>query len=389
MTDQQVRARLEALKARLLTEGLSDAVLELAPLMDGITDPGLQGEVASLLAFCHVRQGRLAESLPYSDCAVQRLPANVDVAYNRCYALCQLKQLDAALAEGNRALARLGDNDLLLGLMTNLMAVSGRIDAVRTYGNRTLVAKNLKTAALQGQDPTLTPIPAFDARQRAHNIISFSLFGNQPRYIDPALWNAEAARHIYPGWTCRFYVDDSVPAPVQQRLMALGAQVLMPTRLPAQPWGTFWRFLVADDAAVQRYIVRDADSLINLREAAAVQAWLTSGCHFHVMRDHFDHSDVVLAGMWGGVRGALPPLAAAAQQFLRQTRSVQNRTADQMFLCHVMWPHMRRSLLSHDSVFGYTPPGSLPAQDFPATATLPPGCWVGGDARTLLAYGVG
>ena len=40
----------------------------------------------------------------------------------------------------------------------------------------------------------------------------------------------------------------------------------------------------------------------------AVDEWLTSGRYFHVMRDWFIHTDLIIAGMWGGVGGALPSL---------------------------------------------------------------------------------
>jgi hypothetical protein len=56
--------------------------------------------------------------------------------------------------------------------------------------------------------------------------------------------------------------------------------------------------------------VRDADSVLNLRERLAVDDWLASGRWFHIMRDWWSHTDLVLAGMWGGVAGVLPPCAA-------------------------------------------------------------------------------
>ena len=45
------------------------------------------------------------------------------------------------------------------------------------------------------------------------------------------------------------------------------------------------------------YWVRDADSVVNVREKVAVEEWLASTRHFHLMRDHYDHSELVLAGM--------------------------------------------------------------------------------------------
>jgi hypothetical protein len=46
---------------------------------------------------------------------------------------------------------------------------------------------------------------------------------------------------------------------------------------------------VAADADVDRFIVRDADSRLNSREKAAVDAWIASGATFPIMRDCFAH----------------------------------------------------------------------------------------------------
>mgnify|MGYP006292180853 FL=1 len=47
--------------------------------------------------------------------------------------------------------------------------------------------------------------------------------------------------------------------------------------------------------------MRDADSVLNIRERAAVDDWLASGAAFHVMRDHPVHCDLMLAGMGGRI----------------------------------------------------------------------------------------
>lgn len=61
------------------------------------------------------------------------------------------------------------------------------------------------------------------------NIIAFSLFGANPRYCETSILNTELAKQVYPEWTCRFYVDDTVPVLVQQRLKEKGAQVVQVT----------------------------------------------------------------------------------------------------------------------------------------------------------------
>ena len=61
-----------------------------------------------------------------------------------------------------------------------------------------------------------------------------------------------------------------------------------------------WRFLPLLDPTVDRFLSRDSDSLILNREVAAVMQWLSkSEATFHIMRDHADHCNEILAGKYG------------------------------------------------------------------------------------------
>lgn len=54
-------------------------------------------------------------------------------------------------------------------------------------------------------------------------------------------------------------------------------------------FGMLWRFSIAGDESVDRYVIRDVDSRLNTRERLAVQDWIESGFPLHVMRDHPYH----------------------------------------------------------------------------------------------------
>ena len=102
----------------------------------------------------------------------------------------------------------------------------------------------------------------------------FSLFGNSSKYIEPAVLNTQLAPVLFPGWTCRFYVDDSVPAEAIQRFKANGAEVIhIDPQLRNWP-GTMWRFLAINDPEAEYVIFRDADSIICYRDAASVSEWI-------------------------------------------------------------------------------------------------------------------
>lgn len=220
--------------------------------------------------------------------------------------------------------------------------------------------------------------PDFNFYEPARNIVSFSLFGANPRYLDIAIENAQAVSYVYPGWSCRFYCDESVPAGAIERLAILGAKVrILP--VPHDPYalsGLFWRFLVAQEADVDFFIVRDADSLINVREKVAVDEWLASPKGFHAMRDFYTHSELLLAGMWGGVGGRLNQLADEIEHFHSERKSAAMGASnhDQVFLRHHVWPAIRDDLMVHDSVFKMD--GS---QDFPEFGKMQPMRHVGQD----------
>jgi hypothetical protein len=170
--------------------------------------------------------------------------------------------------------------------------------------------------------------------------------------------------------------------PVRNALAEAGAEVKLMPKPPRFADGLFWRFLVLDDPSVVRFMIRDCDSVLNIRERKAVEEWLASGKMFHVMRDNPAHTDLVLAGMWGGVSRLLPPVSQLVQGF-SYNPVTESRTADQQFLGRVVWPLIKGNCLIHDRVYR-----TFDAQDFPAGADLLPGRHVGDDDSGFLPDGV-
>lgn len=101
-------------------------------------------------------------------------------------------------------------------------------------------------------------------------------------------------RLYVPALTRVITVGDEVNPIVVSALTERGAEVLpIPAGHPAN-FGMLWRFTVADDARVHRFVVRDVDSRLNYRERFAVEEWVQSGKAVHVMRDHPYHSAPVM-----------------------------------------------------------------------------------------------
>ena len=222
------------------------------------------------------------------------------------------------------------------------------------YGLQALQLRDEKYGAGE-----LPPLPQTEAKAEGKKIIAFSLFGGSSAYCEPAVMNTEISAKIYPGWLCRFYVDDSVPQTVIQRLRANGAEVVK-VDAALQNWpGTMWRFLAMDDPEAAYVLFRDADSVISWREAAAVQQWLESGKLFHTLRDASTHTELILAGLWGAVAGAVPDMRGKIEAYQKQPLESRH-FADQFFLREHIWPYAKQSLCAHDRIFAF-----YGATDFP------------------------
>jgi hypothetical protein len=166
----------------------------------------------------------------------------------------------------------------------------------------------------------------------------------------------------------RVYHDDSVDPAVLAALVAQGVtltRMRLPQNVPAHR-ALLWRFQAIADPAVRRFLIRDADALLTVKERVAVDAWLASGRHFHALRDWYTHTDLLLAGLWGGVGGILPGPDVLLRAYTGWR--AEGAHIDQDVLSEVVWPTVRDSIVIHDSIFqpclgsvAFPPFGALPA----------------------------
>lgn len=173
------------------------------------------------------------------------------------------------------------------------------------------------------------------------NIISFSLWGVNPRYINGAVRNARIAAGIYPKWRCRFHCSSGVPENIIAALRSAGAEII----IMDGDDGLFWRFLPAGDINIGYFISRDTDSVLNVREKAAVDEWIASGKDFHIMRDHYYHGMPMMGGLWGCKGGAIPDITDKIDKWSPRN----NYNDDQKFLAQMIWPHIQGRCMCHDS----------------------------------------
>ena len=310
--------------------------------------------------------GDFAAAATALDRAYSLAPENREIVSNFGVALTRNGQQEKAIRAFLKARRLAPEDPNVLDGLARACGYSGDLAEARRYGEEALVMKDRQCTDSGGVPLPDGPPPPFDPARPEQNVIAFSLWGDAPRYTDGALRNVAEAGRLYPGWRCRFYVDSSVPEATVTQLASGGAAIV---RMPQHKnfyEGLFWRFLAADDDSVSRFLVRDSDSVINPREQAAVEEWLASDRYFHVMRDYYTHTELILAGLWGGVGGILP-IRKLISVFTRGgTSGAITRIVDQIFLRQSIWPIVRGSLMTHDSRHRV-----LEARDFPAHATLP------------------
>ncbi len=105
-----------------------------------------------------------------------------------------------------------------------------------------------------------------------------------------------------------------------------------------------------DDPGVEYFIVRDADSRLIERDAAAVEDWIQTGKSFHCVRDHPSHaSSAVFGGLWGGRLPHLRELVRLPIVDLMKGIK-EGYYEDVQFLTNMIWPKVNRQAMCHDSV---------------------------------------
>ncbi|MFV0432039.1 MAG: tetratricopeptide repeat protein [Alphaproteobacteria bacterium] len=236
-------------------------------------------------------------------------------------------------------------------LLAHAYAELEQYDKAKVMGNRSLRSKDLRYNNSLKEGWELPDVRPSVYTKDKKKVISFSLFGNKIVYLRGALRNLLLANDLYPDWELWFWLDDSVPQEFQNLIVKLGGVVKKQPKEQEIFQKLSWRFLVSDDKDVGYFLVRDVDAVISLREVQAVAQWLASDKYFHVMRDWWSHTDLILAGMWGGVANILPNMAEAIEAYWTSLGDSPN--TDQWFLGEKVWLYVRTSLMSHDRCFDF------------------------------------
>jgi hypothetical protein len=176
-------------------------------------------------------------------------------------------------------------------------------------------------------------------------IISFSLWGDNPKYTVGAIKNAELSPEIYPGWICRYYIDKSTPQEVVDELKSKSHVEVVMMDEDGEWNSMFWRFYPIADEDTEIMLSRDCDSRLSLREKLCVDEFIKSDKLFHTMVDHPWHGGI-MGGMWGAKNGILKEMKSLIDSW-EKTNQWQT---DQSFLRHIISPMVSDIIMIHDSI---------------------------------------
>ncbi len=190
-------------------------------------------------------------------------------------------------------------------------------------------------------------------------VISFSLWGNNPKYSIGMVRNAEIAAKLFPDWECWVHFPRHGEFGPKEAfvLYDMPNVRMIPMHAEGNWKGMFWRFEPATNAAVEVMISRDCDSRLSPREKDAVDEWLASDRGFHIMRDHPWHGSQILGGMFGIKRDVLPDMLKLMLAWKKEDRW----QTDQDFLNAIIYPRVVNNSMVHASFFKLEPH----ARDFP------------------------
>ena len=169
-------------------------------------------------------------------------------------------------------------------------------------------------------------------------VISYSLYGNNPRFWKCLVANMDVIAEIYPDWEVWIHASE-VDSRILNLLEKKGAHIIH-MEPQAGHIGMFWRFRPFWDPNVTRTIVRDADDLLSYTDKHAVDLWEESGCHLYTLHAVNTHKKPIIGSLFGLTcdwpKHKLPmPIQGLSSKY----------GADEHWLANGLLPQVKRSWL--------------------------------------------
>jgi tetratricopeptide (TPR) repeat protein len=259
--------------------------------------------------------------------------------------LSNMRRFDEAIVQATQYIERYGEDLTMLDALKVANFYTGKTAEAIRHGQRALDLRDREAC----QNPPPFSLTQPDGPPQGSNVISFSLWGPAPFYSYGAMINLVLARTVYPGWSCRFYIDSAVPAACVGFLRDNGADVRnIEDEYPGV--GLFQRFLVMNDPTVGRFLVRDCDARLSAAEADLVQQWIDSDRPFHAVRDHVLHNELMIGCLWAGRTDCGIDIVELMRRYFVHGPNAKYGH-DQRMLGLMLWPLIRGHCLVHDKYY--------------------------------------
>lgn len=334
--------RHDAIRALLRAGNNDAAIVQLCAMI--LTAPN--DLVARELLFDAFFQKReWPPALVLAEELVRRAPDTPRLQRGLIATLSNIKRYPETIEKASDYIARHGEDLTMLDTLKVAHFHTGNTAEAIRHGQRALTLRDAE--ARRNPLPFALNPPA--GPPAGDNVISFSLWGTAPFYSYGAMINLLLSRTVYPGWRCRFYVDAAVPRACTGFLRDNGADIRnIEDEYPGV--GLFQRFLVMNDPAVGRFLVRDCDARLSAAEAVLVRQWIDSGLPFHAVRDHVLHDELMIGCLWAGRTDCGLDIVELMRRYF-----VAGPTAkyghDQRMLGLMLWPLIRQHCLVHDKYY--------------------------------------
>jgi len=338
-TDPQAPRPHDSVRALLRAGRNDEAIVQLCAI--ALTEP--HDLVARELLFDAFFQKRdWAPALVLAEQLVRGRPDDARLRRLLIATLSNMKRFEDAITQATSYIQNHGEDLTVLDALKVAHFYTGKTDQAIRFGQRAI--------ELRDQEASRNPLPFAlklpGGLPSGRNIIAFSLWGTAPYYAYGAMINLVLSRSVYPGWSCRFYVDAAVPPACVAFLRDNSADVRnIEDEYPGV--GLFQRFLVMNDSSVGRFLVRDCDSRLSAAEADLVRQWIDSGEPFHVVRDHVLHNELMIGCLWAGRTDCGIDIVELMRRYFTSGPNAKYGH-DQRMLGLMLWPLIRNHCLVHD-----------------------------------------
>jgi len=174
-------------------------------------------------------------------------------------------------------------------------------------------------------------------------IISFSLYGNLPTYINGAINNLNLIPIIYGNdWKVRFYIRDVIKETIDL-LKEFNCEIIDMNNSDIK------NSMMDHFTAIKKnniVLIRDCNSIITYREKMMVDQFINSKKRMHIIRDHPNHKEHIMGGMYGFNCCEIDMNNLINKSELKNN---SNYMSDQLFLYELIYPLFKGDMLIHDN----------------------------------------